>query len=86
MVTWQRNGEMLLEASPGLEMTQWMRDPLTSTYDNLLCVTGDREGGDFSCTVVNDQGKATARVSVKGIYCGIFCNAITIEGLRARVV
>ena len=74
-----------MEASPGLEMTQWLRDPLTSTYDNLLWVTGDREGGEFSCTVANDRGQATARVSVKGIYCGIFCNTRTIVSIASVV-
>ena len=65
-LTWTLNGSSLdLSTNNSFSSAQQLRDARSSTYDNILTVSG-AEVGDYNCSVSNDRGARSANITVKG--------------------
>ena len=62
---WTLNGSPLDLSSNSFSSSQQMRDASSSTYYNILTVSGASEG-QYSCSVANDRGINTAGLTVNG--------------------
>ena len=84
-VTWRRNGAVI--SSSPYQLGQSLVDGMTSTYHNLLTVTGgDVEDyiGSFSCTVNNSRGSApqqSLRINGKHLFYSFNLTSGTIQVL-----
>ena len=66
---WRLNGSPLdTSASISFSSSQQLRDAVTSTYHNILTVSG-AIGGQYSCSVSNDRGTNSANITVNGRKC-----------------
>ena len=64
-VTWTRDGDTVSSDSNHV-LEQFVTDQASSTYSNVLTVTG-REPGNYQSTVANARGNATSQsLTIKG--------------------
>ena len=62
---WRLNGSPLDLSSNTFSSSQQLRDAASSTYHNILTVSG-ASVGQYSCSVSNDRGANAANITVNG--------------------
>ena len=84
---WSLNGSPLDLSSNSFSSSQQMRDASSSTYYNILTVSG-ASVGRYSCSVANDRGTNSANITVNGrksIMCYIISESLCITFLHRSI-
>ena len=71
-VSWTKDGDKLTVDGTTYRMTQTVEDRTTSTYENVLALSGD-DAGVYKCTVVNALGASTAETIGKSLFLDNVC-------------
>ena len=71
-VSWTKDGDKLTVDGTTYRMTQTVEDRTTSTYENVLALSGD-DTGVYKCTVVNALGGSSAGIIGKSLFLDSVC-------------
>ena len=76
-VSWSKDGYKLTVDGTTYRMTQTVEDRTTSTYENVLALSGD-DTGVYKCTVVSALGTSSAETIGKSLFLDSVCVMVYI--------
>ena len=76
-VSWTKDGYKLNVDGTTYRMAQTVEDRTTSTYENVLALSGD-DAGVYRCTVVNALGGSSAETIGKSLFLDSVCVRVYI--------